>query len=120
MKTILHAKELSGKSLKILFIIMLLIGNVGILSFENSYSDVSDDGFEWFNDQAINILPETTGTKIQLKLLTESFASKFYSYDNCQHRLGFHPKTLTIISETFSEINLRNSSFLIAELSTST
>lgn len=71
-------------------------------------------------EQRINFIPEIVDTRVNLKVLTVSFAEKFFSFDFCLKKPGFFPKLFTIISETDSETNLRNSSFLISELSTST
>ena len=71
-------------------------------------------------EQAVNFIPEVVDTKINLKVLTASFAEKFYSFDFYLKKPGNLPKHFTIISETDSEINIRNSSFLISELTTST
>jgi len=101
-------------------IVTLLITNIGLSDFYNSYQDVNDSGTARFNDQVVNILTETTGIKVQLKLIDVSFADKFFSSEYSKDRLGKHPKVFTIISEVLSKINFRNSTFLISQYSTST
>lgn len=118
MKRILLVKIPAVINLNI--IITLLITNIGLSDFYNSYQDIDDYGTAWFNDQTGNILTETTGIKVQLKLIDVSFADKFFADEYYKDRLGKHPKVFTIISETFSEINIRNSTFLISQYTTST
>jgi hypothetical protein len=118
VKRILFVKTPAVINLNI--IITLLITNIGLSDFYNTYQNENDHRIAWFNDQTGNILTETTGIKVQLKPIQLSFADKFFAAEYYKDRLSKHPKVFTIISETLSEINLRNSSFLIAELSTST
>lgn len=118
MKRILLVKIPAVINLNI--IIILLIANIGLSDFYNSYQDTDDYGTAWFNNQVVNILTETTGIKVQLKLIDVSFADKFFSSDYSKVRLSKHPKVFTIISETLSEINIRNSTFLISQYTTST
>ncbi len=94
----------------------------GILVFSNEAPSQNTEGihYTFILDQAINSTPEANFSKSHLKLLTVSFAEKFYSCEYCLTKPGSHTKLITIISETISESNSRNSSFLIAELTTST
>lgn len=105
---------------KILFIIITLMNSVLVFSQETSTQNVEGNTSSYMLDQAINFLPEANCTKSHLKVLTESFAEKFYSCEYCLTKPGSHTKLITLISETISETNSRNSSFLIAELTTST
>lgn len=82
--------------------------------------NIEDNSSFHFIDQAINFLPEFNCTKTNFKVLGESFAEKFYSPDFSLKNPGNHIKLFIIISETISELNSRNSSFLISELTTST
>lgn len=120
MKINLLLKDLSARGFIILFIFVTVMNSILVFSHNTKYLNVDENNYIQLNSQAINILPETNGTKVHLKLLTESFSGKFYSYEYCIKKLGNHYKILTIISEIISEPNLRNSSFLIAELTTST
>ena len=93
-----------------------------VLFFSHEMSIQNDEGnnYSYILDQAINFLPEANCTKSHLKLLTESFAEKIYSCDYCYVKPGRRTRLITIISETISESNSRNSSFLISQLTTST
>lgn len=97
-----------------------MISNIGFSDYGNSSYGTNDNGTVWLNSQVVSLLTETTGVKVQLKLVAESFAAKFFSSEYYKYRLSVLPKIFTIISETFSEINIRNSSFLISEFTTST
>jgi len=105
---------------KIFFIIIILINSILVFSQGTSTQNLEGNNYSHIIDQAINLLPDANCTKSHLKLLTESFAEKFYSCEYCLTKPGSHTKLITIISETISELNSRNSSFLIAELTTST
>ncbi len=96
------------------------MNSVLVFSQETSTQNVEGNTSSYMLDQAINFLPEANCTKSHLKVLTESFAEKFYSCEYCLTKPGSHTKLITLISETISETNSRNSSFLIAELTTST
>lgn len=96
------------------------MNSVLIFSQETSNQNVEGNYTSYILDQAINILPEANCTKSPLKLLTESFAEKFHSFDYSLTKPGSHTKSITIICETISESNSRNSAFLIVELTTST
>ncbi len=96
------------------------MNSVLIFSSSTSNLNVEESNYSQITDQAINFLTEVNCTKAHLKHLTESFAEKFYSCEYCLTRPGSHTKLITIIAETISELNSRNSSFLIAELTTGT
>ena len=96
------------------------MNSVLIFSQQTSNHNVEENTYPQTIDQVINFSPEVNCTKVNLKLLTESFAEKFYSWDYCLKKPGNHHKIFIIISETISESNSRNSSFLIARLTTST
>lgn len=118
MKRILLVKITAVLNLNI--IITLLITNIGISGFYNTSEKENDHIIAWFNDQTGNILAETTGIKVQLKLIELSFTEKLFATEYYKDRLSKHPKVFIIISETLSEINIRNSSFLISQYTTST
>jgi hypothetical protein len=117
---IILLKNSLQEGFKIFFIIIALMNNVLIFSSNTSNLNVEERNYSQITDQAINFLTELSCTKFNLKLLTESFAEKFYSYEYCLNKPGIAVKNFTIISETISKSNSRNSSFLIAELTTST
>ena len=71
-------------------------------------------------DQSASFIPEIADTRLNLKVLTVSFAEKFFSFEFNLKKPGNQLKHFIIISETDSESNSRNSAFLITELSTST
>jgi hypothetical protein len=108
------------EGLNIFFIIIILMNSVLVFSQGTSNLNVEGNNYSHIIDQAINFLPEANCTKSHLKLLTESFAEKFYSCEYCLTKPGSRTKLITIISETISESNSRNSSFLITKLTTST
>jgi len=117
---ILSLKNSLQEGFKIFFIIITLMNSVLIFSQQASNHNIEENIYPQTIDQAINFLPEVNCTRVNLKLLTESFAEKFYSCEYCLKKPGNHHKIFIIISETISESNSRNSSFLIAELATST
>jgi hypothetical protein len=117
---IILLKNRLQEGFKIFFIIITLMNSVLIFSQQASNHNVEENTYPQTFDQAINFSPEVNCTKVNLKLLTESFAEKFYSCEYCLRKPGSHTKLITIISETISETNSRNSSFLIAELTTGT
>jgi len=91
-----------------------------IFTQESNNQKIEDNFSSHFIDQAINFLPEFNFTKNNIKVLGESFAEKFYSPDFSLKNPGNNIKSFIIISETISELNSRNSSFLISELTTGT
>ena len=120
MNIILLLKNSLQEGFKIFFIIITLMNSIFIFSQETSNLSNKDTTYSLTSDQAINFLPEANYSKAHLKLLTVSFAEKFSSREYCLTKPSSHTKLITIISETISESNSRNSSFLIAELTTST
>lgn len=120
MKTNLLLKEIILKGFVILLVFVTLVNNVLVISHNTNYLKVDENNYSQFNHQALNPLEETNSLKVPLKLLVEPFSVKFYSYDYLLNKLDSHNRILRIISETVSETNLRYSSFLIAELTTST
>lgn len=120
MKRIVFVKRSAAICFCVAFIITMLINNFGLAIFTDSDNGVYDHRNAWFNEQTANILPESTGVKVQLKPIDVSFADKFFSSEYCKDRLSKYPKIFIIISETLSEINIRNSSFLISEFTTDT
>ena len=120
MKFISFSKQSFSDTLKIFFIIFTLMNSVFAYSASTSLTKLEENSFYNEAAQATSFIPEILDTRVNLKVLTVSFAEKFFSFDFCLKRPGYFPKLFTIISETDSETNSRNSSFLISELSTST
>jgi hypothetical protein len=117
---IILLKNYFKEGFKILFIMTTMMNNVLIFTQETSNQIAEGNYSSYILNQAINFLPEANCTKPHLKLLTESFAEKFHSCEYCLAKPSSHTKSITIICESISESNSRNSSFLIAELTTST
>jgi len=120
MKFIFLVKQFFQNGLKVLFIVINLMNYTLTLSIDNTNFNSGDDLSLHFIDQAINNSQETGCTKIELKVLAESFSNKFYSTEFSLKKPGNHTKIFAIISECISEFNSRNSSFFIAEATTST
>ena len=120
MNIILLLKKLIIAGLKIFFIIFILMNSVLILPQETSFKKLDRNNYSYLLDPAINLSSEANCSKSNLKLLPESFAQKFFSCGFCLNKPGSHTKIITIICETISESNSRNSTFLVTELSTST
>ena len=120
MNIILLAKNSTIEMTKILFIIIILMNSIYI--FPENSSRLNSEGNSSSNliDQSINFLQESNCIKVHFKLFTETFAEKFYSYNYSLKSPDLHSKIFIIVAETISESNSRNSSFLIAELTTST
>jgi hypothetical protein len=83
-------------------------------------ANADENNYLQLNNQAISFLIETNITSVHLKPLSDSHSGKFYSYEYCVKKMENYSKILNIITETVSEVNQRYSSFLIAELTTST
>jgi hypothetical protein len=120
VKIILLLKQVIREEIKVLFILITLMNCALIFIQHSTDFNIQDNSSIQFIDQAINILPESGCTKNNIKLLGESFADKCYSSQYSLKNPGNHIKSFIIISETISELNSRNSSFLISELTTST
>jgi len=120
MKIIFLLKQLFQNGLKVLFIVINLMNYTLIISICTSNFNIEDNPSSHFIDQAINNSPETSSTKIDVKVLAGSFTNRFYSTEFSLKKPGNHTKIFTIISECISEFNSRNSSFFITESTTST
>ncbi len=103
-----------------LVIISLLLNNTIIINSFNLFSNLSQADYNQFYANELNEQVESANTKINVKILAKTFVSNFYSNEYFTKKLSKHPKTLTIISETDSENNIRYSTFLNAHISTST
>lgn len=120
MNYIFLLKRISQNGLKVLFIVINLMNYTLTFSVDNSNFISQDNLSSHFIDQAINNLPETGYTKIDVKVLAGSFTNKFYSTEFSLKKPGNHTKIFAIISECISESNSRDSSFLITESTTGT
>jgi len=120
MKNIFLLKQLFKNGLKVFIILINLINYAFILPIDNSNFNFEDNPSSHSIDQAINNLPETSHTKIDVKVLSESFTNKFFSTEFSLKKPGNHTKIFAIISECISESNSRNSSFFITESTTGT
>lgn len=120
MNYFLFEENIFVKGLKVLFILIILI--ISVLNYSSDFSalNTGKDTYQFLNIQAVNTFTETTNAKANSRLLTESYSGNIFSYEYGIKKLGNRSKILTIISETVSEVNQRYSSFLIAELTTST
>ena len=120
MNYILFEENIFVKGLKVLFILIILL--ISVLNYSSDISALTqgEDTYPFINIQAVNTFAETTTAKANSRMLTESYSGNVFSYEYGIKKLGNRSKFLTIISETISEVNQRYSSFLIAELTTST
>ena len=104
-----------------IFSIFLLLLNASVLySFYSSSIDADQNNNTQLLNQVFNSAAESSCTKVNIKLLPESYSDNFYSYEYCIKNLSLYPKIFTIISETDSENNIRHSSFQLAQNTTST
>lgn len=107
----------TGKLILILFVILnsTLLNSLTFSSLGSTQNELQE-----LYHQALNPVTEYAGIKINIKPLAESFTDKFYSYEFCIKSLAQLPKSFIIISETDSEINIRQLTFLYTQTSTST
>jgi len=98
----------------------MIINSSLIYSFALSSLNVYQTDYHEINNQALNPVTESASIKINIKPLAESFTDKFCSYEYCIKALAQLPKIFIIISETDSEINIRQLTFLYTQTSTST
>jgi lipopolysaccharide export LptBFGC system permease protein LptF len=105
--------------IKTVSILSLLLGSILFILNLFSYPDGAQRNFLQVINQAINTSSETSENKVNTKLLQDSFSDYFYSYDDCSKKFSYL-KIFTIISETSSEQNIRYSSFLLKQITTST
>lgn len=115
-----YLKRTCIKTYYVFFIIISLANSYLLLSNFSSTIDIDQNSIQQILNQALNTTSEISSLKGNTKLLTESFANKFYSNEYFARKLSHYPKTIIIISETSSEKNIRHSSFLIAQSTTST
>ena len=100
---------------------LIFCNSILLLPFTSgSSSDFEQSNYHQIINQAINSFLESFADKSNFKVLQESNSGNLYSYDNFLKRLSFFPKIFTIISETYSEQNIRYSSFLLTQAQTST
>jgi len=120
VKTILILKQIFTEVFKVFFIIFNLMNCTMIYDRNFTSQNIEDNSSLTVIDQSFNYLPESISLKVHFKIFTETFAEKFYSYDYSLKSPYIHSKIFVIVAQSISELNSRNSSFLIAELTTST
>jgi hypothetical protein len=117
---ILFEENIFNKGLKVLLLLIILLISVLNYSSVISSSGTGVENNPLLNIQAVNNFTETTTTKANCRLLTESFSGNIFSYEYGIKKLVNRSKILIIISQAVSEVNHRYSAFLITELTTST
>ena len=120
MKIIFYLKNLFFEATKVFIVIITMMNGTIVFALDQTIPSVSESNLFHSIDQAINLLPDTTYSRSQLKNIPETFTEKSYSHETSLNNQYSHLKILNIITEAISELNSRNSSFLIVELTTST
>src|SRR3990172_10551309 len=120
MKNSLFNKIILEKVFKIFIIILILVNSLITTSLVLKSFGIDQNFYSHIINQALNSIPESACEKVNHKVIPRTFTDKFYSYDYCTKSLAKLPKLFTIISETDSEQNIRHSSFLFTQISTST
>jgi hypothetical protein len=120
VKNSLFSNILLEKAIKIFLIILMFFNSYIINSFISNSFGIDQNTYTYINDQALNSLLESSSEKVNLKIIHPSFKNYFYSYDYYTKKLAQLPKILAIVSETYSEQNIRLSSYLFTQSSTST
>jgi len=120
MKTFHFVKHRLVRTFSVFIICLMMLNSLPLYFFSSSTSDVDQNNYAQFINQEFNLTSESSCTKVNYKLLPESYSSNFYSYEYCLKKLSLYPKILTIISETNSEHNIRYSSFQLTQNTTST
>lgn len=120
MKTFHFVKRLLIKAFSVFIICLMMLSSLALYLFSSSTSDVDQNNYAQFINQEFNLTSESSCTKVNFKLLPQSYSNNFYSYEYCLKKLSFYTKIQTIISETNSEQNIRQSSFQLTQNTTST
>lgn len=120
MIIILLSKNALREGIKLFIVAITLINSISISTHSPSNINREENVYSYLIDQPINFLGESNYSRIKFKYLDVTFAEKFYSYDYSLNSPCDHSKLFVITAETISELNSRNSSFLISELTTST
>lgn len=120
MKIIFYLKNLFLEATKVFIIISTMMNGTLVFALDQKLPNISESNLFHSVDQAINFLPDFNCARYHLKNIPDTFAEKLYSHDKTLNSQYSHFKILNIITEAISELNSRNSSFLIVELTTST
>ena len=120
MKSFNFVKQRLARAFSVIIVFLMILNSVTLYYFGPLTSDVDQNNYNQFINQVLNSATETSCTKVNFKLLAGSYPGNFYSYDYCIKKFSHHPKILTIISETNSEQNIRQSSFQVTQNTTST
>lgn len=120
MKRLLFVNSAIIVSGKFIFILLMILNStlLNFLAFSSLGSNQNE--LQELYNQALNPVTESASININLKPLAESFTDKFCSYQFFIKSLDQLPKIFIIISETDSEINIRQLTFLYTQTSTST
>lgn len=108
------------RTISISLVSLILLNSIIIFSFYSTPSDTDQNNYPQLINREVNSAADSFCTKINIKQLSGTNADNYYSYESCFKKLGSYPKIFTIISETYSEQNIRYSSFLLAQSTTST
>jgi len=101
--------------------ILIVLANFQLIFLTGDYKIQADCKTSvQFSDLILNNIAENIPIKISNKIIPVSFCENFFSFEYKKKALGKQPKIFIIISETDSETNIRNSSFLFSQISTST
>ena len=109
------------RAFSLFFICLLLFNSVLLFSFYSSSSnDADQSNYPQFINQENNLTANSFCNKVNIKSPSDTNSVNFYSYEYYAKNLGRYPKIFVIISETDSEQNIRLSSFLLTQSTTST
>ena len=108
------------KTFSIYLTCLILLNGILFFSFTSYPSDYDQNNYPQLITQEVSATVNSLCTKVNIKLLSETYSDNFYSFEYCFKKLGRYPKIFTIISETDSEQNIRLSSFHISQSTTST
>ena len=120
MNRLIFLENKFSRIFRIALVFILLFSSLQFYNQNTVNENINEPISTYFYNQAINSSVDCLNTKTNNRLLPESFAQHFYSYDYCVSKLANHPKVFTIVSETYSEMKIRNSTFLISHSTTST
>ena len=99
---------------------LILLNSIIFFSFSSSPSDNDQNNYPQLISQEVSAIANSLCSKVNIKLLSETYSANFYSFEYCFKKLGRYPKIFTNTSETDSEQNIRLSSFHISQSTTST
>jgi hypothetical protein len=88
VNNILFEENLFNKGPKVLLLLIIILISVLNYSSDILSSGAGGENNPLLNIQAVNTLTETTTTKENSRLLTESFSGNFFSYEYGIKKLG--------------------------------